>query len=437
MSQDPQDPQQQQQPQTRERRPSVGTGDAAGGQSDEGIQQAMCFSADLMAYLAILNYEENFCNRQNVEPITQYYFALPGQPSVQFNHFQTLCGWLFSQIGHQPTWARDDDPTTVANEIMIALRQAIGEVDFPSSKLRTGFGEAVCCALAKLSEKAASKIQMSQPHFADEAVGEEIYGQDGGDEDEVVDEVEEDEISEEEPMFQVKETKDAGDDAQGADPLAAAIGPEDDHAVGQPKFDKSTIDPQQWALELERVGPQLRIDNDAVTRDLWRSHIDKLENTLRDQGDFESVKFGLRGCHGELSEILSKIKMAENRVGQFKGAKKIKEDRSEVMKLAQQIESLQDEVDDRQEELSKINERKEQLQNNLDDRTKDASDTGPLQKIKETMDQLKFEIRQMDLRIGVVMHTLMQAQAQHHAKARGGRNGPMPANPNVDDFMAN
>lgn len=142
------------------------------------------------------------------------------------------------------------------------------------------------------------------------------------------------------------EQRDNGESA-GA-PADAAV---EEEVVGQPKFDESTIDPQQWALELERVGPQLRIDNEAVTRDLWRSHIDKLEGTLKNQDDFESVKFGLRGCHGELSEVLSKIKMTENRVSQFKGAKKIKEDRIEVMRLNEQIERLQDEVDDRQDEL--------------------------------------------------------------------------------------
>ena len=43
-------------------------------------------------------------------------------------------------------------------------------------------------------------------------------------------------------------------------------------------------------------------------------------------------------------------------------------------------------------------------------------------------------MKQMDLRIGVVTHTLMQAQAQHYAKNRPAPGRP---NPSADDFMVN
>lgn len=175
----------QQNGQQRERRALPGA-DGQGGLSEDAFQRAMCHSIDLMSYLAILDYEVNFCNRQNFEPITQFSFALPGQPSVQFNHFQALCGWLFSQLGHQPTWRESDDPTTIANEILLLLRNTSGEVDFPPGKIRTGFGDAVCYTLSTLARQAASKIKLTAPHFGDEAVGEELYTGEGAEEDDVV-----------------------------------------------------------------------------------------------------------------------------------------------------------------------------------------------------------------------------------------------------------
>ena len=192
--QPPQQQQQQQQQQQeqqggqqRERRPSVVAGsEGQGGLSEDAFQRAMCYSVDLLSYLAIMDYETHFCHRQHKEPINQFSFALPGQPSVQFNNFSALCGWLFSQLGHQATWHDGDDPTTVANEIMLLLRSTVGEVDFPSGKLRTGFGDAVCYTLSALAKQAAAKIKLAAPQFGDEAVGEELYTGEGAEEDDVV-----------------------------------------------------------------------------------------------------------------------------------------------------------------------------------------------------------------------------------------------------------
>ena len=53
------------------------------------------------------------------------------------------------------------------------------------------------------------------------------------------------------------------------------------------------------------------------------------------------------------------------------------------------------------------------LQGQMDSRGSSMTDTSPLMKIKEALSNLRAEVKSMELRIGVVGHTLMQSKLKY------------------------
>ena len=116
--------------------------------------------------LKCLNYEHSFCNSGGRgggrKPFHRVHFVFPGaNPSVQFDEFVELCSFLCSVIqpsgrGEEELFRRDqyDDPNTVVNKLMLALRSLSFDLSFPSQKLKTANGEQVCAVLDFLANKA-------------------------------------------------------------------------------------------------------------------------------------------------------------------------------------------------------------------------------------------------------------------------------------------
>merc|ERR1740138_794416 len=70
------------------------------------------------------------------------------------------------------------------------------------------------------------------------------------------------------------------------------------------------------------------------------------------------------------------------------------------------------------EELRQSTDEYEQLRGEMAERSQTVQDTAPLVKIKDALKRLKPDICQMDLRIGVVNHTLMQAKLRQRPNER-------------------
>ena len=62
----------------------------------------------------------------------------------------------------------------------------------------------------------------------------------------------------------------------------------------------------------------------------------------------------------------------------------------------------------------------------MDDRGASMTDTSPLVRIKKAFVSLKGELKNLELRIGVVGHSLMQAKLRH--KSVGGKDGSSGGN---------
>lgn len=108
--------------------------------------------------LKIMNYETKFCALKSKKSFSRVHFVYPGQnASHQFSDFVDLCSWLCSEISQNADFFKAeefDDPNTVANKLMLALRQLDFRMSFPSQKLKTPHGEAVCSVLEFLTDSA-------------------------------------------------------------------------------------------------------------------------------------------------------------------------------------------------------------------------------------------------------------------------------------------
>ncbi|EMP37846.1 Intraflagellar transport protein 57 like protein [Chelonia mydas] len=130
---------------------------------------------------------------------------------------------------------------------------------------------------------------------------------------------------------------------------------------------ESTIDAAEWNLEVERVLPQLKV----TIRTDNKGYLDKL--------------------HSEISRTLEKVNSREKY-------------------LNNQLEHLVQEYRTAQAQLSEITEVLEKVKQEMEEKGSSMTDGAPLVKIKQALTKLKQETVQMDIRIGVVEHTLLQSK---------------------------
>ena len=126
-----------------------------------------------MEKLKVLDYEIGFCASKGKKPFNRIHFVFPiANVSHQFDDFVSICEWLFTEITADPGFfKRDqyDDPNTVANKMMLALRQVDFRLSFPAQKLRQASGENVCSVIEFLTDKAleAKKFKWNSPIYLD------------------------------------------------------------------------------------------------------------------------------------------------------------------------------------------------------------------------------------------------------------------------------
>lgn len=126
---------------------------------------------DSLERLKILNYEKEFCKKAMRKPFSRVHFVIPGSnPSHQFDDFVGICAFLCLTITRKADTFKPeefDDPNTVVNKLMLALRQLDFRSSFPPQKLKVAHGEPVCSVLDFLTEKALASVgfQWSVPMY--------------------------------------------------------------------------------------------------------------------------------------------------------------------------------------------------------------------------------------------------------------------------------
>ncbi|KAL0966586.1 hypothetical protein UPYG_G00297120, partial [Umbra pygmaea] len=365
---------------------------------------------DLLDKLNLLDYEVEVLAKHNMKPLSRHYFAssayIPSNPGEQFFMFTIIAAWLINEAGRPFEQPQEyDDPNATVANILSHLRAFGGPVDFPPSKLKAGSGDQVCYVLDRLAEEVLKKKAFTwrRPNYPTEAMEEESVMEDDAEltlhkvEEEMAGEPEEDE---EENILDLEALKSRTNQTE------ASLSSKPDSIL------ESNTDAAEWNLEVERVLPQLKVTVRTDNKD-WRIHVDQMHQHQ------EGIKISLKEAKAYLDRLQEEVGKNLEKVGSREKyinsqlEHLIHEYCSAQSKLSEAKEGYQQGsggVTERTRVLAEITEELEKMKQEMEEKGSSMSDGAPVVKIKQSLTKLKQEIVQMDIRIGVVEHTLLQAK---------------------------
>jgi len=358
-----------------------------------------------------------------MKPIHRHYFAMSTDPSEQLHYLCCIVSWLAGFVGHSaPAPDQYDDPNTMASSVIHTLKQLNLGTDLSQTAVRSGSGAEVCDVLNRLTDAAlkAKKWRWEQPRYPQEKVEEEAMDNEPTGSDTagpsaadpgrgmLLDDDDDDDLEDE--FDDVRPDSVAGADGNDGDlPFGGS-------ATGV-KLDimKPDVDAAAWRTEYERVLPQLKVQIRTDNKD-WRAHVAQMTQYRKGiQGSLTETQVYLDKLHKEITTTLEKIdsrekyvnKQLDNIVTDYRvqqdtlaaTVEQYRQSSGTVEELTQTLQALTDELDT--------------LKDEIDRRANRMMDPKPMLKIKQDLQRLKKETSQMDLRIGVVQHTLLQAQLKN------------------------
>ncbi|XP_075954545.1 intraflagellar transport protein 57 homolog isoform X1 [Anarhichas minor] len=362
----------------------------------------------LLEKLKVLNYEEEVLMKHNMKNLSRHYFVsspyLASNPGEQFFMFTIIAAWLINEAGRPFTEPQEyDEPNATVANILAELRAFGVKVDFPPSKLKSGSGEHVCLVLDRLAEEALRRKGFSfrRPHYPTETTEEESVMEDDA----------ELTLSKVEEM--IEEPDDEEENVMDLEALKLRTTHTEAELSSKPdEILESTVDASEWNLEVERVLPQLKVTIRTDNKD-WRIHVDQMHQH-RDgiKSSLKEAKSYLDKLQEDIGKTLEKVSSREKYINnQLEHL--IQEYRSAQAKLSEAKERYQQAsggVTERTRVLAEISEELEKVKQEMEEKGSSMSDGAPVVKIKQSLNKLKQEILQMDVRIGVVEHTLLQAK---------------------------
>lgn len=363
--------------------------------------------------LKILNYEQDFCTSTGCGVLLRTQFAMQSSnPAENFKTFASLVQWLMALNGnYTEQWDRFTDPNVTVTNMTNELRKVGINMDIPPHKLKQGHGSEVCVVLNSLVDITLQKkgFRFERPVHHPDAYAEEAPMDDdigvGGDD-------MEDEIGNG-PIGQVEEEEEE----------EMYVAAPSDTGYSEDKLDssmlESKVDPHQWRMELERVAPQLKVVLQTAAKE-WRSHLDQavsLEKQINE--GMPKTQETLSHIVEEISEAIEKISSREKLVNQ-----NCDHMISEFQKIKQMLHRVEEQyagssgtITERTNELAQISEELELVKSKMDQRGNSMTDTSPLIDIKKALTRIKTEVKQMDLRIGAVEHTLLEVAKKARSKS--------------------
>nr|XP_002121351.1 intraflagellar transport protein 57 homolog [Ciona intestinalis] len=371
-----------------------------------GIYNMFEVMLELSDKLKLLNYEEHFLRKYNVKPLSRHYFALVTNSGEQFYVFTALSAWLINVAGHQFDMPQEyDDPNATISNIIEELRKFGVGTDFPPSKLKTGSGEFVCFVLDRLADSAllSTEFTWDRPTYPQEEQEEDDVIMDEDEAELKLDKVEDDVIAGEES------------DEEGAEPfldLGLSSNKLESEGLKHSEIMLSKTNADEWKLEVERVTPSLKVTVRTDNKD-WRIHIDQMhQHKSGIEVSLHDAKKQLDKLHDEIQRTLEKILSREKYINN-QLEHHVQEYRSAQDKLAHAKEKYKQGsggVTEHSRTLADLTDELEKVKFEMEDRGSSMTDGAPLVKIKQTLNRLKTESVQMDIRIGVIEHVLMQAR---------------------------
>jgi len=194
---------------------------------------------------------------------------------------------------------------------------------------------------------------------------------------------------------------------------------------------KAAVAPAKWRAEVERVAPKLRFKAQLSGRE-WRTHLeatrkhrDVLAKVFPDT--YRSLEKISADVGGMVERVSSKERFINTTFQSLAHEYKSVQDAQDT--VTERHKEASDAVGSLTNELALLSDELEELTGSLDDRGASITDTSPLVKIKAALSKLRAEIREMDTRVGVLGHRLMQ----HKLAASLARAGKTRAGGRADE----
>ncbi|KAF6720245.1 Intraflagellar transport-like protein 57 [Oryzias melastigma] len=362
----------------------------------------------LLEKLDALNYEE-LLDKHNMKKVCRHYFAssshLSSNPGEQFYMFTIIAAWLINAAGRPFTEPQEhDEPNAIVSNILAELRAFGIKVDFPPSKLKTGSGEHVCLVLDRLADEALKRrnISFKRANYPSENLEEELVLED--DTQDALGTAEEEMIEEDEDEEEI---------AMDLEALKLRTVHNEPELSSKPdEILEATVDAAEWNLEVERVIPHLKATVRTDNKD-WRVHLEQMHQYQ------EKNEALLKESKSYMDKLQEDIRKTQEKVGSREKyinnqlEHLVEEYRSAQAKLSEAKDRYQQAsggVTERSRVLAEISEELEKVKQEMEEKGSRMSDAAPVVKIKQSLTKLKQEIVQIDVRIGVVEHTLLQAK---------------------------
>lgn len=388
---------------------------------------------EILDKLRLLDYERQFQMKMKMKPISRHYFAIPTNPGEQFFMFTSICAWLLQKAGRNFEQPQEyDDPNATISSILEELRHFGHSVDFPPSKLKQGCGEHCIYVLDKLADEAlkSSGFNWDKPDYPQEELEEENVVEDDAEltlnevEKSIFqNEMEEEEFEEEEQILDLEGLKRLSQKNQQVE-----------HSKPE-EIMESTTDAAAWKLEVERVLPQLKVTIRKDNKD-WRDHVEQMHQHKDGiESSLTETKSYLDKLHDEISRTLEKIgsreKYINNQLEHLLSEYRAAQD--QLSETKERYRQASGGVTERSRMLADVTEELERVKMEMEDRGSSMTDGAPLVKIKQAIQNLRKENVQMEIRIGVVEHVLLQAKL----KDKTSQNKEVHSNKTQDTFDYN
>ncbi|PFH32724.1 hypothetical protein BESB_013360 [Besnoitia besnoiti] len=320
-----------------------------------------------------------------VEGLTRHIFCHPwGDGSPQVKLYQSWVIHILRLLGKKVEISRSDDPLAVAEIIVDALQGLdLDGAEVSAAHMRQGYGYVACKVLHELLKKliTARGIRLT----AYELCNKEGCGFGGACEEDVEDfaatqiggggaELSSDHDNEED------------DDVSAVGELGKRDGRHDASAASG---NSPVTVKDQWTEEVEQM---------LKFKKAFDQHLPQLSRSFKH-------------LQAELQEMLTRVEAKEEWIGrQF--SRIITEHKEICQELENQVERqqmLRGRLEDLQSKREATQEAYDQTSKLLQDKYDHATDTRPLQELAKTLATMKAEIKQMELRIGVLQHTSIRA----------------------------
>jgi len=384
--------------------------------------EALKLNDEVVDMLMLLDYETKFCN-QELKWIPRTFFVYPYQNTAyQFRYFTQLVAWCFKLLNReQLTWDEYDDPHTVVTNITVMLKEMNIAVNATPGKLKAGYGDSVCQLLCDLCHEVLRQLgfEYTAPTYEAETLADEAEVDSDAEIDSVAEEDMANNQEEDDLMYQENEVKEAHDSDDEKQVLEA------------------TVDPKEWLLEVERVTPNLKIQMPNDSKE-WRSHLQQSKEKQQViEAQLPAAKAQLDKLGKDLATALERIRSKEAFINEKFDQRALdhRNQQEELQKVQTEYAELTQVVMDMQSKLKTVTEDLDTVKSEMEERSTTVTDTAPIVKMKEAFRRLEADTCQLEVRIGVVGHTLMQAKLRQKHNTTG-NNGyeAGSAGVNLDDY---